>query len=371
LIDVRFGFGSALPNNFDPRCPPLHPPKGVRVECIDPSNIALKSCGEKQEPGTEARFSCSPYYKPSNDLKPSHYEKCGEDGSWTPGTVEEQFSCVPDCGLSEAPKTPYICNGASTKRGQWPWHVAIYLKGKDGVTTYICGGALISENAVLTSAHCVTVRGEAREPSSLQVYLGKQNLGLPDKDPFVQRRSVGKIFVEDSFNHRALDSDLAVLALATPAISTFYVRPVCYPQSSNSFLEEYQLSPGSLGTVVGFGFTENGTLAQDLRMAALPVVSPGECAASAGDFFASMTRSTNYCAGFKNGTQVCNGDSGGGQYFRASVRGTTRWYVQGLVSYGVPDSKPGSCASSQYAIFTRVGRYGDWLLRTMSRENLI
>lgn len=67
---------------------------------------------------------------------------------------------------------------------------------------------------------------------------------LPDPDPFVQKRSLLKIMVEDSFNYRALDSDLAILTLSSPAVLTFAVRPVCYPQTSNSFLEEYQLTPG-------------------------------------------------------------------------------------------------------------------------------
>jgi hypothetical protein len=174
VIDVRFGFGSALPNNFDPKCPPLNPPKSIRVECIDPANVAVKSCFEKQSPGTEARFTCKPYYRPSSDF-PTHYEKCGEDGKWSPGS-HEQFFCVPDCGLSEVPKTPYILNGISTKRGQWPWHVAIYLKHK-GELKYICGGALITENAVLTSAHCVTLRGNPRNSSDFLILLGKQNVG--------------------------------------------------------------------------------------------------------------------------------------------------------------------------------------------------
>jgi len=68
---------------------------------------------------------------------------------------------------------------------------------------------------------------------------------------------------------------------------------------------------------------------------------------------------------------VCNGDSGGGQYFKAIVKGTSRWYIQGLVSYGVPESNdPKKCASAQYAVFTRVGRYADWIVRTLSRDNL-
>jgi secreted trypsin-like serine protease len=106
-------------------------------------------------------------------------------------------------------------------------------------------------------------------------------------------------------------------------------------------------------------------------MAQLPVVSTAECSSSGQDLFSSMTRSTSYCAGYKNGTQVCNGDSGGGHYFRATIREATRWYIQGLVSYGLPDADKKTCTSSHYAIFNRVGRYGDWLLRTLATESLL
>jgi len=45
--------------------------------------------------------------------------------------------------------------------------------------------------------------------------------------------------------------------------------------------------------------------------------------------------------------------SGGGMFFRATVRGSTRWYIQGLVSYGVPEEGSKKCASTHYAVFTR------------------
>lgn len=138
-------------------------------------------------------------------------------------------------------------------------------------------------------------------------------LALPDNDPFVQSRHISKIFVDEAFNHRSLDSDIAIMALEAPAVLSYFVRPVCYPQNTNSFLEEYQLAQGNLGTVLGWGATENETLAQDLRMTELPVISHQDCVNAYRDFFASMTRSTNYCAGYRNGTSLCNGMSS--QYF--------------------------------------------------------
>jgi dynein heavy chain len=341
----------------------------VKVECIEPKNLEIKTCSESQKAGVEARLTCAPYYRPAGDL-PIHYEKCGENGKWSPG-VHEQFSCVPDCGISEVKRTPYITNGVGTERGQWPWHVGIYLL-VDNELQYICGGALITDQSVLTSGHCVVQRtGTIRQADELVVFLGKQQIGLPDVDPFVQRRLVTKVLLEESFNYLTLDSDVAILALDTPAVLTYYVRPVCFPQTSNSFLEEYQLATGNFGTVLGWGLTENGTLAAQLRMTELPVVSTSDCVDSYKDFFASMTRSTTFCAGYKNGTAVCNGDSGSGLYFRAVNKGNSRWYIQGLVSYGVPEEGSKKCSSVHYAVFTRVGRYGDWIVRTLSRENLI
>jgi len=58
---------------------------------------------------------------------------------------------------------------------------------------------------------------------------------------------------------------------------------------------------------------EEGKLATELRMAHLRVVGSRECSKSmvGSSLTQIQSRSTSYCAGNQNRTNVCNGDSGG------------------------------------------------------------
>jgi secreted trypsin-like serine protease len=123
--------------------------------------------------------------------------------------------------------------------------------------------------------------------------------------------------------------------------------------------------------VVGFGFDENGQLSEELKMASLKVVSQSECSNvnEGGSLTSINSRSTTYCAGLKNKTNVCNGDSGGGMVFPLKSEDTTRWYLQGIVSAGLSDR--GKCDPEKYSVFTRVGRYASWITRTLSHYDVL
>ncbi|CAG7634500.1 unnamed protein product, partial [Allacma fusca] len=99
--------------------------------------------------------------------------------------------------------------------------------------------------------------------------------------------------------------------LKHPVLVNYHVRPICYPQTSDSGVEELQLSDQSVGTVsygnrkylVGWGKDATGNLTDNLHVTGLPVVSPRACLENVQESLAMQlqTRSTTYCAGFTNG----------------------------------------------------------------------
>ncbi|KAG8226433.1 hypothetical protein J437_LFUL015101 [Ladona fulva] len=213
------------------------------------------------------------------------------------------------CGTVEIQPSPFITHGQRSSRGQWPWHAALYqAKGTD--LTYICGGTLIGKNSVLTAAHCVTkaYNGRPVDPETILVYLGKYHLNL---------WSAGG--VQDK-------------------------------------------------QVVGWGYDERGVVTEELMMAKMPVVSQQTCIWSYPAFFPRFTSEKTYCAGFRNGTSVCNGDSGGGMVFPIRDRpdAAERWHLRGLVSLGASQEDKRVCNTKHYVVFTDVAKYLDWIEQFMS-----
>lgn len=68
--------------------------------------------------------------------------------------------------------TPLIVGGAKTKNGEYPHMAAIGWRSLDGNLDFKCGGSLISDQFVLTVAHCS--RSEGASPSIVR--LGDQNI---------------------------------------------------------------------------------------------------------------------------------------------------------------------------------------------------
>ena len=67
-----------------------------------------------------------------------------------------------DCGQSPV-KQSRIVEGEDAKPGAWPWQVALYCS-----SVFRCGGSLISDQWIVTAAHCF----EETDYKNCEVVLG-------------------------------------------------------------------------------------------------------------------------------------------------------------------------------------------------------
>ena len=61
-----------------------------------------------------------------------------------------KYDLMAECGVEGPPAEDKIVGGEEATPNQFPWIVALFVDN-----AWFCGGALISENWVLTAAHCV------------------------------------------------------------------------------------------------------------------------------------------------------------------------------------------------------------------------
>ncbi|KAG5880886.1 hypothetical protein JTB14_001462 [Gonioctena quinquepunctata] len=267
------------------------------------------------------------------------------------------------CGTVIKHPRPLITHGIETQEGEFPWHAALYHStGID--LTYICGASLISRYHLVTVAHCVTRRKtqSALSPSSLAVYLGKFYLKTWS-NPGMQDRTVDKIIVHQKYNSQTFSFDIAIVKLSTPAKVTDYVRPVCLWNEPS----DLGVVVGKAGTVVGWGYDETGKVTEQLTKAQMPIVTQETCIYSFPDFYSRFTSDHTFCAGFNNGTSVCNGDSGGGMVFpkTGSNPNNPIWELRGMVSISVALQNQFKCDSSHYVVFTDVAKYFNWIKKAL------
>ncbi|CAG9770447.1 unnamed protein product [Ceutorhynchus assimilis] len=276
-----------------------------------------------------------------------------------PGAAKPTILDSVTCGTVVKQPRPLITHGQATQEGEFPWHSAIYhSQGID--LTYICGASLISTKHLITVAHCVT-RKKSQMPinaDNLVIYLGKFYLQVW-RSPGIQDKRVDKIMVHSKYNPQSFSNDIAILKLTEPAEITSYVRPVCLWEGQSNL----EFVVNQMGSVVGWGFDETGHVTEQLTKAHMPIVSQETCIYSFPDFYSRFTSSTTFCAGFRNGTSVCNGDSGGGLVLpkNGSDKHNPVWQIRGLVSISVALQNKFRCDSSHYVVFTDVAKFMDFI----------
>ncbi|XP_034049370.1 chymotrypsin-like protease CTRL-1 [Thalassophryne amazonica] len=129
------------------------------------------------------------------------------------------------CGM--APLNPRIVGGQNATAGSWPWQVSLQFV-QNGMQFHSCGGTLISNQWVLTAAHCNT----RPNISSWIVVMGRVNLDI--QSPNEQSRTISK-FMNHSMANSMFDNDIALIQLSSPVTFTDHISPICLASNSSNF----------------------------------------------------------------------------------------------------------------------------------------
>ncbi|CAH2002623.1 unnamed protein product [Acanthoscelides obtectus] len=294
-----------------------------------------------------------------------------EENNNLPGTRQTQIGVMPKINADTIPFedtcgravtiNQLVFHGGTVQKGAYPWLAALFWANSSAVSytvSYKCSATLISQLHVVTAAHCVKRKNrgydETLDAKDLLVKLGKLNIQEWTYSPGEKIIAPKSITVHPDYISSHSDADIAVLELIERIEFTTTIRPICLWSGPTNL----EVVVGKLGTVVGWGMDENGNITtSEPRQVSLPVVSHEDCLSSSAIFATQVTGRT-FCAGFRNGSGPCNGDSGSA--FALQQNG--RWMLRGIVSISVSEHATRHCDLSNYVIFTDASKYVDWLL---------
>ena len=243
------------------------------------------------------------------------------------------------------PEWHRLVGGYETIPHSWPWTVELIFQKK-----HHCGGVLISEEFVLTAAHCFA---RSKRPENYKILVGGHEL-------FAGEIHLIKEIHIHPLHHTVKPSsyDIALLRIVpvTDIEESTVATPICLPTI---------LPPSNkMCVVTGWGrLAENGSRSMALREIHVPIIPPFIC----NDFHHYSGRihhASMFCAGFSDGRMdACQGDSGGPLVCQNEIKGV--WELQGLVSWGIGCAKPGFPG-----VYTKVINLVPWVSSTMHLSKL-
>lgn len=254
-----------------------------------------------------------------------------------------------------------IVKGDDAEVASAPWQVMLYKRSPQEL---LCGASVISDQWVLTAAHCILYPPWNKNFTSddILVRLGKHYRARFERGT-EKIVAIDEIIVHPKYNWREnLNRDIALLHMKRPITFTDEIHPICMPTKK---VAKTLMFAGYKGRVTGWGnlmetWTPRRNLPQVLQQIQLPIVEQDTCRQST-----SIRVTDNmFCAGFApdagRSGDSCEGDSGGP--FVMKNPEDNRWYQMGIVSWG-----EGCDRTGKYGFYTHLFRMRRWMSKVIDK----
>ncbi|XP_065334795.1 transmembrane protease serine 11D-like [Cloeon dipterum] len=244
-----------------------------------------------------------------------------------------------------------ILAGRRARRGAHPWHAAV-----ESSTGFSCGGSLISKKVVLTAAHCI----EGQRAEDFEVTIGMYNKTLWNSTD-IQIKTPSRLKIHPKYSRGKFHYDVGLMIFEKAFELTEHVHPICLWNEDTNL----DAVAGRAALVAGYGYFKDYSHPATLQEAEITIRSHLECYHSLRKYYgARLKPGDNFCAGYTNGTTVCNGDSGSS----LSLEKDGRWFIRGIVSFAkskkvkINGEEAEVCDPDAFPLFSDVAYYIDWIV---------